>query len=120
MRRAMRRTQFSQGAALIVAALVHFGLLAGSAARAADWADWRGPSRNGVTSEEVLTAWPAAGPRRLWSAEIGTSYASVAVEGGRVYAIGTRAGQETVYGLDARTGAVLWRFARPHPKRDTQ
>src|SRR4029077_6431092 len=28
--------------------------------------------------------------------------------------------QETIYCLDARRGAVLWRYARAHPRRETQ
>lgn len=88
---------------------------------AADWPQWRGPSRNGVTSEEgCLTAWPASGPARLWSARIGKSYAAVSVQGKRLYAIGTSEGQETLFCFDAGSGAVLWKYTQTHPKRDTQ
>ncbi len=56
---------------------------------AADWPRWRGPSRNGVTSEQGwLTAWPISGLPRLWSANIGKSYAAVSVQGKRLYTIG--------------------------------
>jgi len=89
--------------------------------RAADWPQWRGPSRNGVTSDEgFLAAWPASGPSRLWSARIGKSYAAVSVQGKRLYAIGTREGNETLFCFDAGSGAVLWKYTQPHPKRDTQ
>jgi outer membrane protein assembly factor BamB len=88
---------------------------------AVDWPNWRGPSRNGVTSEEGwLTTWPASGPPRLWSANIGKSYAAVSVQGRRLYAIGANEGKETLFCLDARSGAVLWRYTQAHPKRETQ
>jgi outer membrane protein assembly factor BamB len=95
--------------------------LSAGIASAADWPAWRGPSRNGVTVDEVrLTRWPASGPPRLWTANLGKSYASVTVQGERLYAIGTGGGQETVFCFDALSGRALWRSARPHPKRDLQ
>ena len=36
-------------------------------ARAADWPQWRGPQRNGVSSETgLLKEWPKEGPRLVW------------------------------------------------------
>src|SRR6266566_3111029 len=87
---------------------------------AADWPQWRGPSRNGVTSEEGwLTAWPASGLPRLWSANIGESYAAVSVQRRRLYAIGAKEGKETLFCFDAGSGAVLWRYTQAHPKRES-
>jgi outer membrane protein assembly factor BamB len=89
--------------------------------RAADWPQWRGPSRNGVTSEEgCLTAWPASGPPRLWSAQIGKSYAAVSVQGKRLYTMGAKDGKETLFCFDAVSGAVRWRYTQAHPNRETQ
>jgi len=34
------------------------------------------------------TAWPKEGPPRVWSANVGAGYSSVAVSGGRVYTMG--------------------------------
>jgi outer membrane protein assembly factor BamB len=88
--------------------------------RAADWPQWRGPSRSGVTSESGwLTAWPASGLPRRWSAQIGKSYAAVSVQGKRLYAMGAREGQETLFCFDAGSGAVLWRYTQMHPKRES-
>jgi outer membrane protein assembly factor BamB len=56
----------------------------------------------------------------LWKAQIGQSYASVAVQGERLFTIGAADGQETVSCLNARTGKPIWRFSRPHPKREEQ
>src|SRR5207248_429954 len=90
--------------------------LTGTRAGATDWPSWRGPSRNGVTSEKV-PVWPAGGPRHVWSANVGMSYAAVAVRGGRLYAVGDRNGEETLCCLDARSGTPLWKYARKHPER---
>jgi outer membrane protein assembly factor BamB len=93
----------------------------GSIVLAADWPSWRGTSRNGVTSEGGwLTTWPASGLPRLWSANTGKSYAAVSVQGKRLYTIGAKEGKETLFCLDARSGAVLWRYTQMHPKREIQ
>ena len=45
--------------------LVSAGL--GSALEA-DWPQWRGPDRNGVSRETgLLDAWPAGGPPQVWT-----------------------------------------------------
>ncbi|MDZ7722163.1 MAG: hypothetical protein U5R06_04865 [candidate division KSB1 bacterium] len=38
---------------------------------AADWPQFRGPERTGVSSETgLVTSWPEGGPELLWSTEI--------------------------------------------------
>src|SRR3972149_11042693 len=51
---------------------IGLGLLA-SVLSAADWPQWRGPQRNGISPETgLLKEWPPAGPQLLWRAgEIG-------------------------------------------------
>jgi hypothetical protein len=39
-------------------------------AAAPKWPNWRGPNRDGVSTEKVA-AWPKEGPRQLWTAELG-------------------------------------------------
>ena len=59
---------------------------------AADWPQWRGPDRGGVSSETgLLKQWPKDGPELAWSFEnAGTGYGSFAVVGGRAYVLGAR------------------------------
>lgn len=97
------------------AALTGWLILASSAAvlsrsDAADWPHWRGPSRNGK-SAEVIKPWGPAGPKRLWSAQIGEGYSGVAVVGNRVYTMGNAGGKDTVFCLDAGTGKEVWRYS---------
>jgi outer membrane protein assembly factor BamB len=111
-------TSARQAAVAFVTFCGWFAAMSARTATAADWPNWRGPSRNGISSETGwLTTWPSSGPPRLWSANIGQSYAAVSVQGRRLYAIGARSGKETVTCLDDETGAVLWTYSHTHPKR---
>ena len=67
----------------------------------ANWSQWLGPNRDGITSERIAT-WP---PVRLWKAAVGLGYTSPVVADGRVYVAGYRKGvggrgTDTVYCLD--------------------
>ena len=52
-----------------------------AAAPAADWPQWRGPNRDGISRETgLLAAWPAGGPKQAWKATgLGEGYSSFAV-----------------------------------------
>lgn len=88
-------------------------LAAASLALAADWPQWRGPERTGVSRETgLLKEWPADGPALRWKAEkIGTGYSSPAIVGGKVYLQTTTAGEEYALVLDEKTGKQVWRTA---------
>jgi outer membrane protein assembly factor BamB len=104
-----------------VAGRLALGLLAAAAlpVKAIDWPQWRGPRRDGISLETGwLTRWPAGGPRRLWTAQVGEGFSSVAVKSGRVYTMGNAAGKDTVFCLEAGTGRVLWRYTYPCPAGD--
>jgi outer membrane protein assembly factor BamB len=93
-------------------------LAATTPASASDWPQFRGPQRNGVSPETGWTAkWPEAGPKRLWSAELGHSYASTLIYKGRAYVLGSTPQQDTVACLEAETGKEVWKVAFPHGPR---
>lgn len=87
--------------------LLLFSLEAG----AEDWPQWRGPNRDGISTEkDSLAIWP---PEKVWSFEAGLGYSSVVVSSGRAYVMGNVKGEgdrgvDSVYCLDAATGQVLW------------
>jgi outer membrane protein assembly factor BamB len=86
-------------------------ILLSLAAYAADWPQWRGPRRNGVSSETgLLKEWPKAGPRLVWQAkDIGDGYATPSVVGNRVYLLSNRGlDNEFVQALSAQDGAQVW------------
>lgn len=61
----------------------------GSAA-GTDWPGWRGPRRDGMSTETgLLKSWPSGGPPLLWKHNnIGDGFSGVAVAGERVYITG--------------------------------
>jgi outer membrane protein assembly factor BamB len=76
---------------------------------AADWPQWRGPDRDGISKETgLLKTWPKGGPELVWTFDkAGTGYAGPAVVGGKLYTMGARDKTEYVFALDAK-GQELW------------
>lgn len=91
--------------------LLIWGLVWCSPLLAADWPTWRGPERDGKSTETgLLTEWPAEGPPIVWKAQgLGNGYASVAVANGRIFTMGRSGGTEYLIALQADTGNELWR-----------
>ena len=54
---------------------------------AADWPQWRGPLRTGISSETgLLQEWPAGGPKLLWRVNnVGSGFSTPSVVGDRMY-----------------------------------
>ncbi len=79
-------------------------------ALAADWPQWRGPARNGVSAETgLLKRWPATGPPRVRTVSgLGDGYASVVISDGRLVTIGKQG--ETVFArcFSDSSGRLLW------------
>ncbi|MBP7053670.1 MAG: PQQ-like beta-propeller repeat protein [Phycisphaerae bacterium] len=75
-------------------------------ARAADWPQFRGPGRDGTSSETgLLKQWPQEGPKELWSFdELGDGFASVSVADGVVYTTGMIGGQGHLFAFDLQGG----------------
>jgi outer membrane protein assembly factor BamB len=93
-------------------------LCAGSAlVRAADWPQWLGPRRNGISSETDWSwHWPNEGPRQCWRVSVGAGFSGVSVRDNRLYTLGN-AGRglekETVWCLDADAGKPVWQYTYP-------
>jgi len=104
------------GLRAIIGAATAVGISLGFAA-AADWPQWRGPNRDGKSSETGLIAkFPADGPKLLWSktdlADIGTGYGCPATSGGKLFILGADGAKqgagEFLTCLDAATGKRIW------------
>lgn len=75
-----------------------------------DWAQWRGPNRDGISAEKGLPAsWPAAGPKQLWEAPVGIGLSSASVSQGHVYIMGNTADKDSIFCFDEATGKLLWK-----------
>lgn len=91
-----------------------FLALAALPASADDWPHWRGPRRDGISTEtEWRSTWSPEGPRVLWKADVGTGYSAFAVAGGRVCTLGNDDNTDTVFCFDAETGKTLWTHTYP-------
>ena len=78
---------------------------------ASDWPQWRGPARNGISTETgLLKQWPAGGPKLLWQInDIGDGYSTPAVVGNRIYVMSNRGlDNEFVQALSTQDGKVIW------------
>ena len=81
---------------------------------AADWPQWRGPDRNGISRETSwLAEWPDEGPPILWKGRVGLGFSSMVIGDGRLYTIGHADETDTVFCFDALTGKVLWKHSYP-------
>ena len=80
-----------------------------SSARA-DWTQWRGANRDGVSTEKgLLQKWPKEGPKLAWSIKgLGKGMASTSISGGTIFTMGERGGQQMVLAFDAATQKELW------------
>src|ERR1051326_5475479 len=79
----------------------------------ANWPQWRGPNRDGISKDTgLLKQWPADGPALVWKASgAGRGYSSFSIAGGRLYTMGLRGDREFVIGFDITNGKEVW--ARP-------
>jgi len=76
-----------------------------------DWPQWRGPDRDGKSSETgLLDKWPAEGPRLLWQAnDLGNGYSTPSVADGLVYVICNKDdSNEEVIALSLVDGTRVW------------
>jgi outer membrane protein assembly factor BamB len=78
---------------------------------AADWPQWRGPNRDGKSSETGFGAWPKSGPKLLWTfEEAGLGYSGPAIVGDVLYGLGSEGDtEEFAFAVDVKTGKQLWR-----------
>lgn len=90
-------------------------ITAGQVARADDWPQWLGPTRDGVSKETVA---PWSGPLKVvWRQAIGEGNGTPIVAEGRVYVHSKvkDKNQEEVVAFDAATGKEIWRHTHDRP-----
>lgn len=77
---------------------------------AADWPQWRGPERTGISQETgLLKSWPKDGPPIRWKrTDLGTGYSSPAISRGVVYIQTTKGNDEFTVALKEATGEEIW------------
>jgi outer membrane protein assembly factor BamB len=93
--------------------IVLFCILQSAICNSTDWPQWRGPRRDGITSEGP-GSWPES-LRSVWKTDVGIGHASPVVVGSRVYQFARQQGNEVVFALDLSSGKVVWRQEYPAP-----
>ena len=95
---------------LVGLALCLIGTSYNSVAEAADWPQWRGPNRDGKSSETgLLKKWPEGGPKLLWSIEgLGTGFSTVSVADGLLYTTGMVGKEGILFAYDLQ-GNPKWK-----------
>ena len=85
-------------------------LLSVQCAFAADWPQFQGPDRNGISPETGLArSWPASGPEVAWSLPLGKGFGGAAVKDGLVYLLDREEDKtEILWCLDLATGEIEW------------
>lgn len=83
---------------------------------AGDWAQWRGPTREGKPPADIARALAEAFPSSVaWEHTLGEGYSSPIVSGDRLFVMGRRDPDETLACLDPATGKTVWEKSWPTP-----
>ena len=87
------------------------GQAAKGSEKALEWTQFRGPNRDGISSETgLLPQWPSGGPPQAWKTTgIGTGYSSVCASGTRVFTMGETGGKTYMLALNAADGKIVWK-----------
>jgi outer membrane protein assembly factor BamB len=103
----MRHSTISRSILMLACGVA--GLVTFEFAQGRDWPSWRGPNRDGISSEKgLLKEWPEDGPTLAWqSTGLGNAYSGVAVAGGKIYTMGQRRDTDLIC-LDGKNGKELW------------
>ncbi|MCX8155366.1 MAG: PQQ-like beta-propeller repeat protein [Verrucomicrobiae bacterium] len=101
----MKKTSMTSSLLVLTGTLCCFLL-----AQAADWPQWRGPHRDGLSPDTgLLKEWPADGPPLAWKATgIGEGYGTVAIVGQRIYVQGDKGDKTYLHALNRADGKLLW------------
>jgi hypothetical protein len=99
-----------------------FAVSSDSRASGADWPQWRGPNRDGKSTETgLLESWPEEGPALLWQADgAGTGYSGVAVSSGRLFTMGSDERDEFVIAYGVEKGTKLWKVRSGEAYRNSR
>src|SRR5690348_4814439 len=78
---------------------------------AADWPQWRGPNRDGVSQEKgLLQDWPEDGPKLLWQVkDSGDGYSTPAISNGLIFLVNNKGlDDEFVQALNLSDRSPKW------------
>ncbi|MEK6675911.1 MAG: PQQ-binding-like beta-propeller repeat protein [Planctomycetota bacterium] len=80
------------------------------------WPQWGGPNRDfKVPSVKIADKWPADGPKKVWTRELGDGYSGIVARDGVLYTMYRKGDDEVVVALDADTGKTRWEYSYAAP-----
>lgn len=96
----------------MIKSAVAIAILSTSFLPAADWTQWRGPTRDGKIHEDAAP-WPKSltkdNLKLVWSTDLAEGYSSPIVAGDKVFTVETKnKKEEIVRAFDRKTGKKLW------------
>ena len=94
----------------VLTALIVCAAVVAPAGQQHDWPGWRGPNRDGRSSDTgLLRLWPKDGPRLILTVKnLGAGFSSVAIAGGRIYTMGDRGGAQQLMAFSDSDGREIW------------
>lgn len=96
-----------------VALLTAIVACVGHRALAADWPQWRGPTRDGVVpAANVPQQWPEE-LKKTWEQKVGIGHSSPIVVGKRVFQFSRLGDDEVLQAFDLTKGTPLWKMFYP-------
>ena len=98
-----RRRLTERAICLLTAGILGVGLAqAADGLPTANWPQWRGPARDGISPETgLLKQWQAGGPKLLWTATgCGKGFSTVTIQDGLIYTAGVVGKQTFVLAFD--------------------
>ncbi len=107
----MKLFRIPRGSRRFLAPALLASMLASNPLRAADWPQWRGPERDGISQETgLLKEWPSQGPKLAWQiTDAGGGYSTPAVVGDRFYLLGNKGTEdEYVAARETKNGDPVW------------
>lgn len=105
-----RLPMFSATSAALLSTAI-FSAIASTPALSESWPQWRGPNRDGRSSETgLLQTWPEEGPPLVWTASgLGGGFSSLSVADGRIYTLGDLDDGQYALALSETDGSILWK-----------
>jgi outer membrane protein assembly factor BamB len=88
--------------------------------QAADWPNFLGPNRDGISTETGINKdWGAKRPKQVWKVAMSDGgYAGPAVAGGVVYIVDHRGSDDVVRALSLKNGTKIWEFSYADARRN--
>jgi outer membrane protein assembly factor BamB len=77
----------------------------------AEWSQWRGPDRDGVSKEEIVSeSWPVKGLDLLWKKKAGNGFSGISISNGKIITAWDEGDSQYLLCMNSISGDEVWRF----------